>query len=120
MSAYDEKLAENILVELHERFPTPINSDELKKLPGFVATSQNDWTQALEALLHLEHIGGQDIRGGDKALKGILRCVITPGGRASIRPAVTWKMFYWKWLNRFGEELYRKKRIEKLASTTLV
>ena len=116
MSAYNERLAEDILVALNEKFPAPINSDELKRQPRFVSVSQHDWTRALEALLQVEHINGQDIRSGDKGLQGILRCVITSEGRTKVRPVVSWKGFYRKWIERFGEELYKKKRIGKLVS----
>jgi hypothetical protein len=115
---YDEQLARNILVALNERFPEPIGSDVLKnEVPQFTQVSQDAWRLALDALLHLRHIEGRDIRTGyDHVLQGILNCRITPLGRETLSSAITWKEFYWKWLNYFGKEFFSKRRGKLLAA----
>src|SRR5258708_5079898 len=118
--AYDEELASQILIALDEKFPTTISSDALKiESPDFKQASQEDWALALDALLRLEHIQGRDIRAGyGNVLQGIHNLTITPLGKEKLHPGLTWKAFYWKWLEYFGRE-FSEKRKGKLASAAV-
>ena len=93
----------------------PVNSDELKQAPQFVHVSQEDWTLATDALFQMGYIQGRDIRTGHQnTLQGVLRCV---KGQENIRPVITWKSFYRKWLNYFGREFFQKRRGKLTAAT---
>src|SRR5712692_3722518 len=82
MPAYDEALAQQILLALQEVFPNKVSSHELKTRPPFVAVSEQKWLLALDALLTLGLIDGKPLRAGyQKVLHDVTNLEITTRGR---------------------------------------
>lgn len=66
--AYDEVLAQQILLALRDAFPDKPSAPELKSRPPFVEVAQAQWLPALDALLNLGLIKGKAYRTGAKSV----------------------------------------------------
>ena len=90
MAAYDEVLAQQILLALQEVFPNRLSSHDLKDRPPFVEVSEDRWLLALDALFRLGFIDGKPVRAGySSVLRGAVNLEITWQGRESLSPTVT-------------------------------
>jgi len=85
MAAYDEVLAQQILLALQEVFPNRVSSHELKAQSPFVEVLEDHWLVALDALLRLGLIDGKALRGGHPTtLHAAANLEITSRGRESL------------------------------------
>jgi hypothetical protein len=85
MAAYDEVLAQQILLALQEVFPNRLSSNELKDRPPFVEVPEEQWLLALDALFKLGLIEGKALRAGYRsALCAAANLEITSQGRESL------------------------------------
>jgi hypothetical protein len=85
MPAYDEALAQQVLLALQEVFPNKVSSHELKARPSFIEVPEDLWLLALDALLKLGFIDGTPYRRGfKKILDGVANLEITLRGRQSL------------------------------------
>jgi hypothetical protein len=89
MPAYDEVLAQKILLALQEIFPHRVSSPDLKLLPPFAEVTEAQLLLALDALLKLGLIGGRPLRAGyHSALHAAVDLEITQLGRDGLSPTV--------------------------------
>lgn len=87
MAAYDEVLAQRILVALQEVFPNRLSSHDLKNRPPFVEVPEEEWLLALDALLKLGLVDGKALRTGFRSvLHAAANLEITPLGRENLSP----------------------------------
>lgn len=85
MAAYDEVLAQQILLALQEVFPNRVSSHELKTQLPFVEQPEEQWLLALDALLKLGLIDGKALRAGYRSgLHAAANLEITPQGRETL------------------------------------
>jgi hypothetical protein len=112
MALHNEQLAQKILSALEAKFPQKVMSEAFKKsVHEFEQVPQEEWLLALEALYLSGLVEGNPYpRGFAQKFSAVINLRITPLGRESIRPVVTWKSFYWNWLNHFGKEFYEKRK----------
>jgi hypothetical protein len=119
MAAYDEVLAQQILLALQDAFPNRPSAPELKSRPPFAEVAQAQWLLALDALFKLELINGKPHRTGSKSvLQSAAYLEITPQGRESLRNGSReekWKSYYRNFFGQFGMEFYHRWK-SKLAA----
>jgi hypothetical protein len=85
MAAYDEALAQQILLALQEVFPIKQSCAELKARPSFTDVPEEQWLLTLDALLKLGMIDGKALRAGyQSSLHAAANLEITPLGRQSL------------------------------------
>lgn len=87
MAAYDEVLAQQILLALQEVFPNRLSSPELKAHPPFVRVPLEQWLLALDGLLKLGLVDGKVLREGSR-LDDVANLEITSQGRESLSSMV--------------------------------
>lgn len=83
MSAYNETLAQQILVALQEAFPNKLSSFDVKRNPSFAEVPQEEWLTAVDALLKLGYIDGKGLRS-DSVLEDAADLAITSRGGDSL------------------------------------
>jgi hypothetical protein len=87
VAAYNESLAQKILLALEEEFPVRLSSHDLKtRVADFTDVSDQEWLFALDALLKMQRVDGKALRTGfSGTLQDIVNLEITSLGRNSIR-----------------------------------
>ncbi len=83
---YKKELANRILVKLGEIFPSSTSSDDLKEflVPGFEKLPKSEWLAAIDALLKLGFVSGDENREGS-ALVYAVNLLLTARGQEELR-----------------------------------
>ncbi len=116
MAKHNEQLAQQVLAALEARFPEAVVSEKFKA-SEFANTSVEEWQLVLQALYVSGLVEGKPYPNSSEMFF-ILNLRITPLGRETLIPAVTWKSFYLNWFNGFGKEFTEKRKGKLLSSGT--